>query len=550
MPDLVLRKSGQQIRQQFNHLDSLDALARLLEVKRSALAYYAYGPGHVYRRFTVRKRRGGNRQLSEPLKGLKAIQQKLNYVFSLVYEPRDCVHGFIPGRSIGTNAACHADRRWVLNVDLTDFFPAIHFGRIRGRLIARPYCLRPQVATVIAQLCSDNGLLPQGAPSSPVISNMVASKLDADLDRLARRYGCTYTRYADDLTFSCDAAVFPGALGFTDTTASPPVSHAGDILEAAIADNWFQINPAKTRLRRSNERQEVTGLAVNVFPNVQKSYVRRIRAMIHSWRILGPERALEKHLERATKDRGPHSSTTSFAAIVKGHIDFLGMVRGQDHPWYRGLISEFADLHPTFRRRPVELLGPNHVTTRRDGVWVLWADTDTGPLQGTAFEFTGYGLITAAHNLFYRSARQQLIPFENWRVFHPQRSDVEYRLTVDRVDWHLDLAVYQFQGSRGFEFEAQSRRMPEVGDAVTVLGYPRHVAAMGLAVERGEVVATERATTPPHVSAKSAHRGGSQRWAGPGPSWAHSGRGCLRRPRFLPRGRQSGATRCGLDSPP
>src|SRR5205814_3311637 len=119
---------------------------------------------------------------------------------------------FIPARSILTNAKPHLRQKFVLNVDLKDFFPTINFGRVRGVLIAKPYCLLPHIATYIARICCRDNALPQGAPTSPIISNMICSRLDRQLLRLARQYRCVYTRYADDLTFSTSMPRFPGAL--------------------------------------------------------------------------------------------------------------------------------------------------------------------------------------------------------------------------------------------------------------------------------------------------------------------------------------------------
>ena len=178
-------------------------VAALLDVTYETLVYYLYELGdRRYRTFQIAKRRGGTRTIAGPKSGLKAIQRKLAQVLSAIYRPRVSVQGFVPGRSIGTNALLHESSTYILNLDLEDFFPSINFGRVRGLFIAAPYAVPRAVATVMAQICCFQNALPQGAPTSPIIANMISSRMDANLQKLARRHRCLYSRYADDLTFS------------------------------------------------------------------------------------------------------------------------------------------------------------------------------------------------------------------------------------------------------------------------------------------------------------------------------------------------------------
>jgi RNA-directed DNA polymerase len=180
---------------------------------------------------------------------------------------------------------CNSRKRFVLNIDLLDFFPSIHFGRVRGMFTARPYNCNPTVATVLAQICClpkeypagpPYAQLPQGSPTSPIISNMICAKLDSQLRRLAQKYKCSYTRYADDLTFSTNLNRFPESLArfVIDGTGVTSVV-IGSELEETISSNKFQINRSKIRLQRSAERQTVTGLTTNESPNITRKYSRR-----------------------------------------------------------------------------------------------------------------------------------------------------------------------------------------------------------------------------------------------------------------------------------
>ena len=143
-------------------------------------------------------------------------------------------HGFKRKRSIITNATRHRMRRYVFNIDLQDFFPTINFGRVRGFFIKDAnFMLDPKVATILAQIaCHANGL-PQGAPCSPVISNLIGHVLDIRLCRIAAANGCTYSRYADDLTFSTNKPQFPASIA-KPSSINPHQWELGDVLADAI----------------------------------------------------------------------------------------------------------------------------------------------------------------------------------------------------------------------------------------------------------------------------------------------------------------------------
>jgi RNA-directed DNA polymerase len=136
---LAFKQTDDELKLRFETLNSLSDPSLLLEVPAKSLAFYAY-KNRAYKTFSIPKRRGGTpRTISAPANKLKMIQQKLNHVLRLIYRTRNVVHGFALGRSIVTNSAAHTKNRYVLNVDLKDFFTAINFGRVRGMLMASPY---------------------------------------------------------------------------------------------------------------------------------------------------------------------------------------------------------------------------------------------------------------------------------------------------------------------------------------------------------------------------------------------------------------------------
>ena len=274
---------------------SLDDVAKLLGFKPKAVSYILYKQPEAtkYTTFQIPKRNGGQRTISSPASGLKLLQRRLADLL------QDCVaeintatqrkdraaHGFKRNRSIITNARQHRHRRWVFNLDLEDFFPSINFGRVRGFLLKnRDFALHEKVATVIAQIACHKKSLPQGSPCSPIISNLVANILDMRLVKLASEVGCTYSRYADDLTFSTNKKAFPAAIA-VPVGAEGADAHVwlpGEAVLKVIERAGFQINAAKTHLMYRSSRQGVTGLVVNEKINVRWEYRHNVRAMVHS----------------------------------------------------------------------------------------------------------------------------------------------------------------------------------------------------------------------------------------------------------------------------
>lgn len=275
---------------------SLHDVAALLGFKPSALAYVLYSKAAqpTYKKFQIPKRSGGTREIAAPIPQLKLLQRRLSDILQncldeirLKYGRQDdgpspdlVLHGFVRRRSIVSNARQHRHRRFVFNVDLENFFPSINFGRVRGFFLKdKNFALQPKVATLIAQIACNDGALPQGSPCSPVIANLVGHILDVHLVRLAARHGCTYTRYADDLTFSTNLRQFP--LVIAKPSTSPHEWVVGDELSHLISRSGFSVNDKKTRMQHRTSRQEVTGLVVNQKVNVAADYRRKVRAMVH-----------------------------------------------------------------------------------------------------------------------------------------------------------------------------------------------------------------------------------------------------------------------------
>lgn len=265
----------------FCDIQTRNELADFLKIPRSRLSYVLYiqKTNSYYETFDIPKKSGGKRMICAPGGDLKDIQKRLaaalwEYQSALWKEKKirpNLSHAFEKGKSIITNARIHRNKRFVLNLDLENFFDAFHFGRVQGFFEKnRDFLLPYEVAVTIAQIACYNGRLPQGAPSSPIITNLICQILDIRLLKIAKAYRLDYTRYADDITFSTNDRAFLDVQKKFYAAALAEIGRAG-----------FTVNLKKTRLLFRDSKQEVTGLVVNKKVSVDQVYCKKTRAMAH-----------------------------------------------------------------------------------------------------------------------------------------------------------------------------------------------------------------------------------------------------------------------------
>jgi retron-type reverse transcriptase len=283
------------------------------------LAFHAEVATRIhYVQFQVPKKSGGSRTLSAPHQHLATAQRWILKSILARLSADPAAHGFLPQRSIVTNARPHAGRAVVINLDLEAFFPSIEFPRVRKLFERLGYS--PAVATILALLCTEcprrevlySGTryfvatgprgLPQGACTSPALSNRVARRLDRRLSGLAVKLGAIYTRYADDITFS------------GDTDIAQKIGYLLARVRHIASDEGFAVNESKTRVQRRNRAQMVTGLVVNDMPALPRAEVRRLRAILH--------RARSEGIAAQNRHNRPN-----FMAWLEGKIAFIAMVR-------------------------------------------------------------------------------------------------------------------------------------------------------------------------------------------------------------------------------
>lgn len=438
------------------------------------LAYLGLGPKELkkiwwyqhrmYTQFSIAKGKGKSRVIMAPDQRLKILQSKLAPLLDRIYRVRNPVHGFVKNRSVKTNAEAHGRRRHVINLDLSEFFPTITENRVRGLL--RSLGIAEGVADIIARLCCCHGRLPQGAPTSPVLSNMICYRLDTQLLKIAKSARAIYTRYADDITFSTyqpPSLLFQGSLPaagrFSPDILAPAVI-------SAFKGNGFTIHPDKTHYADRHSRRIVTGVKINAGLNVDRRYVRNIRAIMHSIETVGLADAQKRHDDGGGKGK--------LEAHLRGKISYIAHLKGHPDPVVRSLALRYNKCFPG---KPIKLTAT--VAERRDrSVWVI----ETDDHHGTAFFLKGVGLVTAAHCVEGADAVE---------ILHPTKHATTFAVKVLKRDEHRDLAILDHAGipeTEYFELEPATNAIVK-GAAVSAYGYPSWAPGDPLNERHGDVTA-------------------------------------------------------------
>lgn len=246
-----------------------------------------------YMRFSLPKKTGGERKISAPMRRLKGAQYWILQNILERVSLHEAAHGFVQQRSIVSNALPHVAADLVINMDLKDFFPTITMPRVKGVFQKLGYS--EAIASILALLCTEaevdevtldnekwyvgsgERFLPQGAPTSPAITNILCYRLDCRMEGLAKKFGYIYTRYADDLTFSC-----------ATPEAVKNINALKKFVLQIVEDEGFILHPNKTKIMRKGAKKEVTGIVVNEKPSLDRNKVRQFRALLHQIERDGP----------------------------------------------------------------------------------------------------------------------------------------------------------------------------------------------------------------------------------------------------------------------
>ncbi|MBQ9044655.1 MAG: trypsin-like peptidase domain-containing protein [Oscillospiraceae bacterium] len=483
---------SKEIKTKFFQLKTRTDVADILGIDERSLRFFLFKvrPENMYIRFQIAKRGGGFREICAPNRKLKSIQRKLADILEIVYREKACAYGFVRGKNIVQNARNHTKSELVLNIDLKDFFSQIHFGRVRGMLIKPPYGLGEEAATTIAQIACLDGKLPQGAPCSPVITNMICASLDNQLMRLAKKTGCIYTRYADDITFSTNKKQFDDEIIFLNGGSL----ELGKGLSNVLTKNSFIVNPDKITLRAKSSRQEVTGLVVNQFPNLRREYVKQLRAIIYNCSKNGVYHTAQQYIEKgfcnntkiATVVHDPnHREEVEnwFRQVIVGKINYIRQIKGAGHATYK-----------SFALRYNRLVGEDFFEVPQDdllaelmrSVYVL----ESEERQGSGFAVKGIGLFTSNH-VTGDGAK--------YEVFLPDgQGDVEIKGIISNgdnlidSDDTIDFALFDVPFANESNLEIGDSDEVKFGSDVIIASFPDYAKGNSVRIEHRTVAGEAR----------------------------------------------------------
>ncbi len=443
-----------------------------LSLKSELLKYLGVSPAELkkiwwfrhrmYSHFNISKKSGKVRLISAPNYRLKMLQQKIARSLSGLYNPRNPVHGFVPDRSVKSNAESHVRRKFILNVDIKNFFPTISEARVQGLL--ESIGIDTDVAETISRLCTNNGCLPQGAPSSPVISNMICFRLDKSLMSFSKEHRLLFTRYADDITLSSFQP--PTALFEGDRPVSgrlPLEKLSGDLL-SIFGINGFELNAEKIHYADKNSRRMATGIKINEGLNVDRRYIRNIRSALFKVEKTGVVAVQSELTARFGK-------SCNIQAHLQGKISWVGFVKGQSDPVFRGLAKRY---NACFSTNPIKV-HPSQTEILDRAVWVLETENDTG----TAFFLKGVGLVTAAHCVNGAASIE---------IFHPAKTANTFKVGIQHICTHRDLALlsHSIPSTDYFELDVFGG-LPATGANTVAAGFPSYGPGDRLNIRPGTI---------------------------------------------------------------
>ena len=246
---------------------TVDELAELLCTDVRLLYAISNKTPVWYKCFQIPKNNGSMRNIEAPRPYLKKIQRRIQKKILSCFVVHDCATAFLPGKNIRRNALFHVNKPVVLNCDIKNFFPSLK-SRSVFEFFRNNTGYEPDICMMLSRLCTLYGHLPQGAPTSPMLSNLLMFEADKTICQWAAKHYLSYSRYADDLTFSGDID------DRLQADILRMVKHNLTLLH-------LKLNPAKTKLYRNNRRQLVTGLVVNEYVGVPREKIREFRTWLH-----------------------------------------------------------------------------------------------------------------------------------------------------------------------------------------------------------------------------------------------------------------------------
>lgn len=302
-------------------------LSQFLDISNKQVYRAVRNCDKTYSYVTIKKKNGNDRMLLVPGKQLKRIQRIILRRILNKIPVSEYATAYKKGATLYSNASPHTNKKYLLKLDITDFFYSIDFLTVYRFVFIKYY--PKQISYMLTKLCCKNGFLPQGAPTSPALSNLVLKSFDDYIGEWCKKRGVTYTRYCDDMTFSGDR----------------PLSDVYKKVKNVLDKNGFDLNENKTVFVSSGNRQSVTGLTVNEKVNVSKDYKRKLRQEIYYALKFGFEDAIIKSDNKnfITVENGVEiAESMKYQDSLIGRVNYVLQIE-PDNAWFRTKAKELAE---------------------------------------------------------------------------------------------------------------------------------------------------------------------------------------------------------------
>lgn len=398
-------------------------------------------------------------------------------LFSKAYQPPLCVHGFVPLHNISSNAKSHVKKSAVVSIDLKNFFPSITGDRIHGLFRSDPFYFPEDVANLLTELVCNKGSLPQGAPTSPILSNMICYRLDKQLVSYAAKNKLVYTRYADDITFSSTSRNAINKLFNENESGVAAInSEVRDLIKA----NRFEINEAKIHIARKSSRQQVTGIIVNEKCNFPRKEYRSLRVLFNNWDRIGIEYAGAEYAKcnhsHASKlfDEDGLISETLLKKHIRGRLEYYTMITSPNKKASLPLAKLWSMYHDVTGER-VPISTPEHTVYQTEvcysrenaqGEPVLLCENGTSFLTDKGYLFTCAHCLCELHHE-YKKIGTELCLFPTLKtIYEPEISDFF-------IDKTMDIATIKapsFMKNEPFVI-LNKDYLPQIGETVKAYGF-------------------------------------------------------------------------------
>ena len=345
--------------------------------------------------------------------------------------------------------------------------------------MGRPYGLTNDVATTIAKLCTLNDFLPIGAPTSPILANIITSALDAELVTFARQNGCFYTRYADDITFSTNRRSFPQSMVRRSEDAVSGIE-VGPELNDLFVQAGFALQSSKTRLMDRTMRKEVCGVTCNERLNVRRSHLREVRGAIHAWQKHGREAA-----ETVWREKFNWRESSSLERSLRGKIEHIIHIRGRNDKSTNGIVAKFNNLPDRYfkdilyeysEQNPMDIIRSVCLVQCENDELMEWS-------LGTGFVLPSGSIITNHHVVSFleeaeSGERRVRRNFDEIRITF-EGETIEHTMVIAQFDALKDVAILvpadpdwrSVFVRRACQLSFQE---PTLGAEVSLIGYPSH----------------------------------------------------------------------------